>query len=469
MSFFERRWYEMKPHAMMLLARLLSGAATGFAAVALAQSPASLPTAPPAPPLPYQSPHKTEGAVTCASSLCHGSVRDWKGSNVLQNEYLTWSRLDRHAQAYNVLLNAKSKRIAANLGLKEPAHQAKLCLDCHAHNVPEGRRGERFQISENITCEACHGPAEKWLRSHVASDATHARSLADGLYPTNDAIARAKLCLSCHFGNQDKLVTHRIMGAGHPRMSFELDTFTQLAPSHFVIDEDYAARKQVWEGVKVWAIGQALAVEATLNILLDEQRGRDGVFPELVLFDCHACHRPMAENRLQLKTPLGTPAVPGLVRLNDSNLLMLRAIARALNPALGAQVSQQTIALHRAIAGEGDVREQAAQLTKLTKQLVSRIAVTNVDNTMLRGILNALVDDGINGAYRDYAAAEQAAMAISSVGRFMIKRGALPAGTRFNNQWQKLNATLANDEKFKPADFAARLREFKPLIAERSQ
>ena len=49
---------------------------------------------------------------------------------------------------------------------------------------------------------------------------------------------RAGLCLSCHFGNQEKFVTHRMMGAGHPRMSFELDTFTQLQPAHFVVDED---------------------------------------------------------------------------------------------------------------------------------------------------------------------------------------------------------------------------------------
>ena len=87
--------------------------------------------------LPYQSPHQTLGTVTCASSLCHGSVKLWKDSAVLQNEYLTWSRTDKHARAYNVLLNERSKRIAKNLGLKQPAHEAKICLDCHAHVIPE--------------------------------------------------------------------------------------------------------------------------------------------------------------------------------------------------------------------------------------------------------------------------------------------------------------------------------------------
>ncbi|MCY7387568.1 MAG: cytochrome c family protein, partial [Burkholderiales bacterium] len=251
-------------------------------------------------PLPYQSPHQTLGTVTCASSLCHGSVKLWKDSTVLQNEYLTWSRTDKHARAYNVLLNERSQRIAKNLGLKQPAHEAKICLDCHAHVIPEARRGERFKITDGITCEACHGPAEKWVKTHVEPDnapaAQHEKNIENGMYSTSDAVSRAKLCMSCHYGNKDKLVTHRIMGAGHPRMSFELDTFTEIAPKHFVVDKDYSERKKVWDGAKTWAIGQALAVSETMTILADPKRGRDGVFPELVLFDCHACHHPMAEN-----------------------------------------------------------------------------------------------------------------------------------------------------------------------------
>lgn len=419
------------------------------------------------PLLPYQSTHKTMGAATCASSLCHGAVKTWKGASVLQNEYVTWSRQDKHARAYNVLFNAQSQRIARNLGLTEPAHQVKICIDCHGHNIPADRHGEKFTLADNVTCEACHGPAEKWLRSHVAADATHSQNIADGMYPTNDAAARARLCLSCHFGNKDKLVTHRIMGAGHPRMSFELDTFTEIAPKHFVIDQDYGERKRVWDGVKVWAIGQALAVADTLDILLDEKRGRDGIFPELVLFDCHACHRPMAEQRLQTNTPLGIKATPGLVRLNDSNMLMLRAIARAIDPLLGQRVAEQTVNLHRSIAGGshgGDVKQAALALQSTAQEMVKNIEKLNVNQALLASIARSLVDDGINGVYRDYAAAEQAGMAISSIGQFMARQGALKSTAAFNEKWKRLNATLQHDEKFKPQEFIARLRELKPTL-----
>ena len=415
--------------------------------------------------LPYQSPHQTLGTVTCASSLCHGSVKLWKDSAVLQNEYLTWSRTDKHARAYNVLLNERSKRIAKNLGLKQPAHEAKICLDCHAHVIPEERRGERFTITDGITCEGCHGPAQKWVKTHVESDnagaALHARNIEQGLYPTSDPVARAKLCMSCHYGNKDKLVTHRIMGAGHPRMSFELDTFTEIAPKHFVVDKDYSERKKVWDGAKTWAIGQALAVSETMTILADPKRGRDGVFPELVLFDCHACHHPMAENRWSPKTAFGPSISPGLVRLNDSSMLMLRAITRALDPKLGDRVTAQTQKLHRAIAGEGDAFVEAAALKKLAEETVPVISGATFSNRTMTAVLSRLIEDGIEGTYSDYSAAEQATLAISSIGAFLAKQGALAAPQKFNASLKKLTLSLAKDEQYKPREFEALLKELR--------
>jgi len=168
-------------------------------------------------PLPQNTPDKSLGVATCASSLCHGAVEPWKDSHVLQTEYFTWSRMDKHARAYSVLTNTRSQEIARKLGLKEPAHRSALCLDCHAHNVPQQRRGEHFVLSDGITCEGCHGPAEGWIKSHVEQGATHADNLARGMYPISDDVERARLCLSCHFGNRQKFVTHKMMAAGHPR------------------------------------------------------------------------------------------------------------------------------------------------------------------------------------------------------------------------------------------------------------
>ncbi len=418
--------------------------------------------------LPYRSADQTLGAVTCASSLCHGAVKIWKDSPVLQNEYITFTRTDKHTRAYKVLLNARSQRIAKNLGLKQPAHEAKICLDCHAHNIPVGQRGERFKFEDGITCESCHGPAERWIKPHInpVGDPTahHAGNVANGLYPTSDAIARAKLCLSCHFGNKDKLVTHRMMGAGHPRMSFELDTFTEIAPKHFSVDKDYGERKKVWDDARTWAIGQALAVSETMDILADDKRGRDGLFPELVLFDCHACHHAMSDGRWKPKTVFGPSASPGSVRLNDANMIMLRALTAAIDVKLGDRIRDQVQKLHRAVAGEGNAHAEAANLRSLSNESVKVIATADFSALLVRRVLAGLIDDGLAGHYSDYAAAEQATMAMASVSSFLDKQGALKEVGAFNARLRKLNKLLANDERYQPPQFLAELKELRRLV-----
>ena len=408
--------------------------------------------------LPYAAKGQHLGVVNCANSLCHGSVSPWKDSNILQNEYVTWSRVDKHAtRAYHVLLEERSQKIARNLGLKEPAHQAKLCLDCHAHNPAPAQRGERFKVADGVSCEACHGPAEGWIQSHVAPRASHVDNVKRGLYPTSDPVAQARLCLSCHFGNRDKFVTHRMMGAGHPRMSFELDTFSQTQPPHFVVDEDWRKRKGEWDGVRVWAVGQALAAGELLDVLLDPKRSRDGLFPELVVFDCHACHHPMSDVRWSPRTQTS----PGRIRLNDSNLLMLRQIVRRVAaPEEANAFAQRVTELHRAVAGDGgDPHEAARAMKAAIDATVARLAAHPFRGEDLRAMLGGLLDDGMAGQYRDYAGAEQATMAIGSLLAFLGRRGELKDARAANAALDRLHEAVRDDEKYRPERFQSALAE----------
>ena len=122
------------------------------------------------------------------------------------------------------------------------AHEAKVCLDCHADNVAHEKSGNRFQINYGIGCEGCHGGAERYLSNHTDPDQTHQDNIEDGMYPTDRIEDRARLCLSCHVGDDQKIASHEIMGAGHPRLSFELDTFGVLQPAHYVLDDDYKSK-----------------------------------------------------------------------------------------------------------------------------------------------------------------------------------------------------------------------------------
>src|ERR1700674_612226 len=152
-----------RPLPKLIVTLALAITATTTVGPPLAQ-PATQPSSPPMtttqpaahPPLPYQIKDKSMGVVNCANSLCHGSVQPWKDANVLQNEYVTWSRVDKHSRAYKVLFNEQSARMPRNLGMGNAA-EPKVCLDCHAHNVAKVQRGDRLKFDDGFPCEACHG------------------------------------------------------------------------------------------------------------------------------------------------------------------------------------------------------------------------------------------------------------------------------------------------------------------------
>lgn len=407
--------------------------------------------------LPSKSEHKHTGVASCASSTCHGSVSPFQDSNVRQDEFATWQSVDPHAGAYQLLLNDQSKRIARNLGL-DNAHEADMCLDCHADNPAPDKRGEKFQISDGVGCEGCHGGAEQWLSSHASGQASHEDNLAAGLYPTEDPIQRAKLCLSCHQGNKDQMITHRIMGAGHPRISFELDTFTWLNP-HFEVDDDYVRRKGDLDGIRDWGTGQGVAALTQLETLLDGHAGWDGIFPELVLFDCHACHRSMSGN--QWVPRRGTGLGPGIVRFNDANLLMFKHVLSSIDNQLAERLASQTRDLHVATTKGRAETDQAARglMTTLDSALTS-VGNHSFDASSLQAIFGSILSDGERGQYRDYAAAEQASMAVDTVLLAFERNGVLDAGQveSLHGKAEALFKATENEENYRQSDFVKALR-----------
>lgn len=399
-----------------------------------------------------------QGVASCAASTCHGSIEAAHNEPILGNEYVTWTRRDAHARAYATLQSARSQGIAAKLGLKS-ATDAKICLDCHADNVPVTQRGADFQIADGVGCEACHGGAQHWLASHATGKASHSDNIKAGLYPTAAPAARARLCLSCHFGTADKFVTHRIMGAGHPRLSFELDTFTALQPAHFRDDADYQRRKAVGNAVHVWAVGQVSAVEQFLDAFIHALDDRRGLFPELVFFDCYACHHPMREQRWQPQALVGLG--PGVVRLNDAHFLMLRHIVKSLDGAAGARLTQQIRALHQATgASYLATRAQAVALRAQVGTLAPQVAAHTFSRAAMRALLDAIIDEGQRGEDQDYVAAEQATMAIATLATALEAAGDLNAGqtATINQALRPLYDAVQHDERYQPAAFTQALR-----------
>lgn len=380
------------------------------------------------------------GVATCASSVCHGSIQPRQTTRVLQNEYVVWSRLDSHRNAYETLHSEESAWIAKNLGLPN-AHEAKVCLDCHGDNVASKHQGSRFQISDGIGCESCHGGAERYLTSHTDPDQSHADNIADGLYPTDNVETRAALCFSCHIGHESKIASHEIMGAGHPRLGFELDTFTILQPAHFIVDEDYLDAKWHADSVSVWALGQIEAGYQSLR-LMDAHLKNNALFPELSLFDCHSCHHSMSDLKWESQGRVGLP--PGAVRLNDAGFVMLLPLSEVL-PGGKNKLEQGIRNLQIAVHGNENIDQRTQQLRDVLDQLKTTVSGAKLD---AKKLLSKIIAMASRGEFHDYIAAEQAVMAIDLLYSESDQRGNNAA------QLEKMYQLVVDEDAFDPYDFA---------------
>jgi hypothetical protein len=184
------------------------------------------------------------GAASCASSSCHG------GGDSNQNQYLIWALKDFHAQRpFATLTTARSKQIADALQIEDPAADIR-CTSCHAplRQVPADRRGESFQVSEGVSCESCHGPAEDWLLGHTRTDWTRSDRVYAGMRDLKNPYVRANTCVACH-----QTLESPLRKAGHPELIFELDGQGVSQPTHW-------RNPAHWSGAQAWLVGQAAAL-----------------------------------------------------------------------------------------------------------------------------------------------------------------------------------------------------------------
>lgn len=407
------------------------------------------------------------GVASCAGSNCHGATRPYLSSSVEQNEYTIWNREDPHSRAYLALLNDRSKRIARNLGLQKPAHESKVCLDCHADNVPTELRGKRFDVTDGVGCEACHGGGNRYLGPHVSGQVTHADNIKNGLYPTENPEKRADMCNKCHVGDSDRFANHRIMGAGHPRISFELDTYTEVH-KHYVGDKDYFKRKDVVSHAGIWALGQVRASIRFIDLYLHGKHQASGLMPELSFFDCQACHHDIdvpsdafgqnksveeqaASNKLVWEKRSISASGPGTVRFNDSGLLMTAILADAIAPQEASHIRQLIGELHKASQSDAHKMRQVAEtLQKTLLDLEPTVAHHTFNNADCAAILSALAERSRQNDYLSFAAAEQAVMAVEALRATLQQNGDNRIGDAAMNA---LRAATVTTEVYRPAAF----------------
>jgi gamma-glutamylcysteine synthetase len=177
------------------------------------------------------------------------------------------------------------------------------------------------------------------------------------------------------------------------------------------------------------------------------------LFPELALFDCHACHHSMNDLRWQPDTDGQLPS--GSVRLNDANFVMLFAIAGVISESLEATLREQVTELHQSVAARRPLAKVVAGITNSIHQIeASRSIQENPESA--RQLLSALVVAGGQSRFRDYVAAEQVVMAIDLL---LSKAGLRDAQSDWLN---RLYAQVSNEDAFMPAELTMTMLEFEP-------
>lgn len=386
--------------------------------------------------------HRSMGVASCASSNCHGGVTPRKNSSVLQNEYITWLKKDKHAQAWKVLISPESKKIAWQLGIEDASKDAS-CLQCHASN-PADSPGAKFRVEDGVGCESCHGAAEKWLPEHTASNATHQGNVAHGMVALEDSRVRAQKCLSCHQPDEANKFTHRLYGAGHPRLSFELDTYSIIQPAHWLNDQDYTERKGSYVPLRTWIAGQQVAAEHSVKLISRVSAGDESsLFPELSAYTCSSCHHTLSQRAFMTRdyrAHLGEP------HLNLAPMRMISVALSAVKSPAFASLNKEILAIDSR-AGRDTIAESTEEIRAILSDSETKAALDTVsDNPM--AVLSSLLNYAIDNRSLYYETAEQIAMGAASAHAQITSGGVRP------KELDDIFGTLHAPDSFNPELFS---------------
>lgn len=377
--------------------------------------------------------HRALGTFSCSARGCHGGASPVSeaASRITRSEVTTWVRHDKHADAYNVLLNARSKAIASRLGLGQPAHKSTECLACHATPSAASSPGSPL-LSEGVGCEACHGPASDWIEPHVRRgwhEKSSADKLALGMTPTESPADRVAMCAGCHVGAPaadglpSRDVNHDLIAAGHPRLAFEFSWFQAMMPRHWRERSDPA------DAARAWAIGQLEVAATALRLLSDRAAGADRPWPEFAEFDCFACHHDLLPESWRRRHSYYSDRTPGAPPWATWTTALLPEVLDDSSP-LGLADGPQLIDGLRALRGHmsrpNPARAEAAdQASRLADQLDSAarsIKGTTLSEPVIQGWMRSFLADPRGDSTPSWARDTQRLMAAEALYRALYGR-----------------------------------------------
>jgi len=402
------------------------------------------------------------GPGSCAASNCHGSVTPRTATSIRQNEYSIWAAQDRHGRAYSVLSNPVSLRMGKILKLSTPPNQADKCRACHTLNIAANLRAQTFQGDEGVSCENCHGPAVGWLGPHTTKGWTREQSIKLGQYDTRDLVARSERCMSCHVGTAEKRVDHEMIAAGHPDLTFELDTFSGAMPRHW----KFPSEGDPWAGVQEWGIGQAVQLREALARLSRSAEGQS--WPEFAELDCFACHHNLTAPLDSWRQARGYQGRnPGAPAWNASRYVVLRHLVELVDPD-GSRQFEAELQKVSSLVGSGADRAQIAAAAKQASaradQIAQHLRRQQYNRDLSIRVMQAITADGTPIAEQGERSAEQAAMALSAIWLAYQKNEKISNEQELQAAINRLFDLLQNPSTYNAPTFAAQMQKVRTLL-----
>jgi hypothetical protein len=289
--------------------------------------------------------------------------------------------------------------------------------------------------------------------------------VAAGLTPLDNPRARAGVCLDCHYGSSKpgQFVTHAMMAAGHPRISFELDLFSALQ-QHHEVDADYVSRKGAPDAVRFWAVGQAEAVRRSTSLFAQPKFAYEGAFPQFTFLDCHSCHRSITDGpqrKLTFETNPGRPIPFGNPPFNDENMILLSAVAGALVPGEAQAYQNAARDFHKAMgAGPEQTRAAAQTLSARAGTLSEALAGRAFGNADAFRVIAIIAGEATAPRFTDYAGSVQAVMAVDTLLNALVREGRVTQGAAAGIRGDIARAYKAVEEPnaYRPAEFRTALK-----------
>lgn len=427
------------------------------------------------------------GVGTCTSSGCHGGG---KPEQIVGSEYNIWIADDPHAQAHSVLYGDRSQRMVQLLSggkadSAPPAYEDQRCLSCHSTVFAPARGPAGDVLTDGVGCEACHGPAERWLDVHHLDGFDAEAKRKTGFWDTDDLFTRAQICAGCHVGGPGREVNHDLIAAGHPRLQFGMGAYLQDMPKHW--DE---LRDQVRHhgnfALLTWLTGQAASSQSALR--LAESRAAQGqTWPEFSEWSCSACHHELQDSESLQRKLARTGGLSGRsIRWDEWNHHLTGQYAELIadtiggDPNLARQIEADLAKLAQQIgspsAERPAVAAASAALSALIETWARQVEHADVDPRAADQLSRQIVDHALAEGVENWPQASLVYDALVSLHQTRLDTNAEPSeiDARITAALNGVYGVLSQryrqpaDYVYRPEEMHAQLQKLGALYDQRS-